>query len=46
VIFAGLAVVLLVVAWRRVAVVTPAAETATPRETADATIRRDKFGDS
>jgi hypothetical protein len=46
VIFAGLAVVLLVVAWRRVAVVTPTAETAAPRETADATIRRDKFGDS
>lgn len=45
-IFAGLALVLLVVAWRRVAVVTPAAETAAPREVADATIRRDKFGDS
>jgi hypothetical protein len=45
-IFAALALVLLVVAWRRVAVVTPEAEMAVSREPADATIRRDKFGDS
>ncbi|MDX6281365.1 MAG: hypothetical protein QOH03_2436 [Kribbellaceae bacterium] len=45
-IFAGLAVVLLVVAWRRVSVVTSAAETVGPRAVADATIRRDTFGDS
>ncbi|MEV6410574.1 hypothetical protein [Kribbella sp. NPDC051718] len=45
-IFAGLALVLLVVAWRRVGVVTPAAETAAAGATVDATIRCDKFGDS
>lgn len=45
-IFAGLALVLLVVAWRRVGVVTSAAETAVVGSTVDATIRRDKFGDS
>jgi hypothetical protein len=45
-IFAGLAVVLLVVAWRRVSAVTATAETTPVRATADATIRRDKFGDS
>jgi hypothetical protein len=39
-------VVLLVVAWRRVAVVTSEAERAVVAEKVDATIRRDKFGDS
>jgi hypothetical protein len=46
--FAVLAVLLLVFAWRRasVAVVTPEAETTGVARMADATIRRDKFGDS
>jgi hypothetical protein len=46
VLFAVLALVLLVVAWRRVAVVTPAAETAAVPAVDDERIRRDKFGDS
>ncbi|WP_328329709.1 hypothetical protein OHA70_06820 [Kribbella sp. NBC_00382] len=45
-IFAALALVLLVVAWRRVGVFTPAGEMAATGAMADATIRRDKFGDS
>ena len=45
-IFAALAVLLLVVAWRRVDRVTPAAETAGRVAVGDERIRRDKFGDS
>ena len=44
VVFAVLAVVLLVVAWRRVDRVTPAAETAGRVAVGDERIRRDKFG--
>jgi hypothetical protein len=45
-VFAVVAVVLLIVAWRRVAVVTPATETAGRVAVGDERIRRDKFGDS
>jgi hypothetical protein len=45
-IFTALALVLLVFAWRRVAVVTSPAETAAPAAELDETIRRDQFSDS
>jgi hypothetical protein len=45
-IFAALAVVLLVFAWRRVAMVTATAETTAPVGKGDETIRRDQFSDS
>ncbi|TDU90737.1 hypothetical protein EV138_4331 [Kribbella voronezhensis] len=45
-VFAALALVLLWFAWRRVAVVTPAAGTTAGAPTVDETIRRDEFSDS